>query len=129
MVRTLPQRADRQGRGVCDGEGEGLRHVLGGGVPARDGVRRDEDADAASGPRARGDALQGVERHSVAQQRDPPETALQGAAVQLFRFSEGGRAPHEHGSPVAGGDVAVFGIVKGECGHNKLCPSRRKECA
>ena len=28
------------GCGVCDGEGEGLRHVLGGGVSERDGLRR-----------------------------------------------------------------------------------------
>ena len=48
VVRTLPQRADREGRGVCDGEGEGLRYVLGGGVSERDGLRRDEDADAAA---------------------------------------------------------------------------------
>ena len=47
--------------------------MLGGGVPERDGVRRYEDADAASGPCARGDAQQGVaaadERH---QERGSP---------------------------------------------------------
>ncbi len=48
MVRTAPQWTDREGRGVCDGEGEGLRHVMGGGVSERAGLRRDEDADAAA---------------------------------------------------------------------------------
>ena len=55
------QPADREGRGICDGEGAGLRDVLGGGVPERDGVCRYEDADAAAGSCAGRVALQGVE--------------------------------------------------------------------
>jgi len=65
MIRTVPQPPDRKGRGVCDGEGAGLRDVLGGCVPERDGMYRYEDADAAFGPCARGDALQGVEHATV----------------------------------------------------------------
>ena len=96
--------------------------MLGGGVSACDGVRRDEDADAASGPRARGDAREG--RGAAAGSLPDDGPSLQGASVQLFRFFEEGRAADqpsrnalrragEHGSPAAGGGVAVFGIVRG----------------
>ena len=90
--------------------------MLGGSVSERDAVRRDEDADAASGPCAGGDALQGVEHADVVRRSRgdrPTETALQGASVQRFRFSEEGRATHEHGSPATGGGAAVFGVVNG----------------
>ena len=74
---------------------------------------RYEDADAASGPCARGDALQGVEPVDGADRligdKAPHET-LQGAAVQLLRFSGEGRTPDEHGA-AAGAGAAVFGAV------------------
>jgi len=110
MIRTVPQPPDRKGRGVCDGEGAGLRDVLGGGVPERDGVCRYEDADAASGPCARGDAQQGV---AVADERCQERGApVQGQAVQLFRVSGEGDKADKHGA-AAREDMRppVFGIV------------------
>ena len=79
---------------------------------------RYEDANAAFGPCARGDALQGVVRlrQGYGGQADcgwhgrdrrappvaavagrPPYQTLQGAAVQLFRVSGEGRPPDQHG--------------------------------
>ena len=98
MVCAVPQPADREGRGICDGEGAGLRDVLGGGVPERDGVCRYEDADAAFGPCARGDALQGVEGFVVGAFGERSPSSLQGTAVQLFRVSGEGRPPDQHGA-------------------------------
>ncbi len=72
-----------------------MRDVLGGGVPERDGVCRYEDADAASGPCARGDALQGVEdADERCQERGAP---VQGQAVQLFRVSGEGCPSNQYG--------------------------------
>ena len=84
---------------------------------------RYEDADAASGPCARGDALQGVEpvdgtdrlistcADATADEWDKaPHETLQGPAVQLFRVSQEGRPPNEQDA-AADCEAAVFGAV------------------
>ena len=98
--------------------------MLGGGVSACDALRGDEDADAAIGPRAGGNAREGRVVASGPLLHDG--TSLQRATVQLFRFSEGGGTSYEHGASggdafrktrhlVAGNVAAVFGVVKKSC--------------
>lgn len=108
MVLPLPQPADCQGRWICDGKGRGLQDVLGGGVPECDGVCRHEDANAAAGSCARGNAHQGVA--AVAGAVASWTSSLQGSSVQLLRLSRKGRAANKHDSATGQGS-AVFRVV------------------
>ena len=73
----------------------------------------DENADAVIGSCAGGNAREGRVVASGPLLHDG--ASLQGVSVQLFRISEEGRAPDEHGSPPAGDGAAVFGVVKKSC--------------
>ena len=82
--------------------------MLGGGVPECDGVCRHEDANAAAGSCARGDAHEGVA--DVAGTDAARQSSLQGASVQLLRLSRKGRAANKHDSATGQGS-AVFRVV------------------
>ena len=82
--------------------------MLGGGVPERDGVCRHEDANAAAGSCARGNAHQGVA--AVAGAVASWTSSLQGSSVQLLRLSRKGRAANKHDSAADQGS-AVFRVV------------------
>ena len=62
MVCAVPQPVDNERRRIRDGQGEGLRHVLGGIVPDGDCVCRYGNADVPVGQGAGGDAYEGEKR-------------------------------------------------------------------
>ena len=82
--------------------------MLGGGVPERDGVFRHEDANAAAGSCARGNAHQGVA--AVAGAGATWTSSLQGSSIQLLRLSRKGRTANQHDSAADQGS-AVFRVV------------------
>ena len=78
------------------------------GVPECDGVCRHEDANAATGSCARGNAHQGVA--DAAGAGATWTSSLQGSSVQLLRLSRKGRTANQHDSAADQGS-AVFRVV------------------